>query len=416
MAHSQWLQKLTLLLTSSALALLVGEVVLRVAGVRFHSQQYFTALDFNLGWVGRSGAEGWYFDEGEAYVRINRDGVRDREHSIAKPPAAVRIAVLGDSFTEALQVPKEKTFWSVMERDLSSCPQLGQKRTVEALNFGVSGYGTGQELLMLRQKVWKYSPDVVLLAFFAGNDLADNYRPLSSHSKQAPYFVYEGDRLILDAGFHQFQKHSILSMGAMRPVLADLTNRLRLLQLIYEARLRLAKRMAPAHPEPRGWPFNENEGFSGNEAGTDNTMFLSPQDANWKEAWRVTEGLLLAMRDEVKVHGAEFWIVTVTRSVQVHPDRAVRLAFMKGLCVDTLLYPDLRIAAFGRQEGIPVITLAPTFAEYAETRKVFLHGFKNTRLGTGHWNEDGHHLAGQIIAERLCGGSAKVNPEHGSLR
>ena len=31
-----------------------------------------------------------------------------------------------------------------------------------------------------------------------------------------------------------------------------------------------------------------------------------------------------------------------------------------------------------------------------------MHGFANTKLGTGHWNETGHQLAGQLIADRLC--------------
>ena len=39
---------------------------------------------------------------------------------------------------------------------------------------------------------------------------------------------------------------------------------------------------------------------------------------------------------------------------------------------------------------------------YAEDHHVFLHGFKNTKTGEGHWNEQGHRLAGELIAARLC--------------
>ena len=53
---------------------------------------------------------------------------------------------------------------AVMEKDLEKSDHL-QGRHVEVINFGVSGFGTTQELLTLEYKVWKYSPDVVLLAF-----------------------------------------------------------------------------------------------------------------------------------------------------------------------------------------------------------------------------------------------------------
>jgi hypothetical protein len=37
-----------------------------------------------------------------------------------------------------------------------------------------------------------------------------------------------------------------------------------------------------------------------------------------------------------------------------------------------------------------------------------LHGFANRRMGFGHWNERGHHLAGETIAEHVC----RSTPSH----
>jgi hypothetical protein len=31
-----------------------------------------------------------------------------------------------------------------------------------------------------------------------------------------------------------------------------------------------------------------------------------------------------------------------------------------------------------------------------------VHGFRNTRLGFGHWNKTGHALAAELIARRMC--------------
>jgi hypothetical protein len=75
---------------------------------------------------------------------------------------------------------------------------------MEVLNFGVSAYGTAQELLTLREEVWRYAPDVVVLALFTGNDLSDNSAALDTGSyltveRCRPYFRVVHDSLVLDA-------------------------------------------------------------------------------------------------------------------------------------------------------------------------------------------------------------------------
>jgi hypothetical protein len=49
-----------------------------------------------------------------------------------------------------------------------------------------------------------------------------------------------------------------------------------------------------------------------------------------------------------------------------------------------------------------VLNLAPAFAQYADQHHLFLHGFSNTQLGTGHFNREGHRYAGALIANKLC--------------
>lgn len=147
----------------------------------------------------KAGAEGWYTEEGRAYVRINSDGLRDREHTRQKSPNTLRIAVLGDSFTEAKQVPLEDAYWTVMADSLQSCPALDGS-DVEVINFGVSGYGTLQELLTLRHYVWNYNPDVILLAFFTGDDVQNNFRPLEQHALR-PFASLQNGEPVFDAFF-----------------------------------------------------------------------------------------------------------------------------------------------------------------------------------------------------------------------
>jgi hypothetical protein len=142
--------------------------------------------------------------------------------------------------------------------------------------------------------------------------------------------------------------------------------------------------------------------------GLDDSVYLEPTGADWQEAWNVTEALVVRMRDEVKAKGARFLLVTLSNSIQVHPDPTLRGQYMKDLGISTMFYPDRRIKALADRENIDAIILAPLFQGYAESHQVYLHGFANRRMGFGHWNERGHHLAGETIAEHVC----RSTPSH----
>jgi hypothetical protein len=129
-----WKKRLLALSGGILFALVFLEATLRILGVSF---QDFYKADPVRGVAHRPGAEGWFRREGRQYIVINREGFRDREHASKKPAGTYRIAVLGDSFTEALQVGLEDTFASVLERELATCPNF-RARSIEVFNFGVS--------------------------------------------------------------------------------------------------------------------------------------------------------------------------------------------------------------------------------------------------------------------------------------
>jgi len=141
------------------------------------------------------------------------------------------------------------------------------------------------------------------------------------------------------------------------------------------------------------------------QAGVDNLEFAIYGPAalpGMQAGWMVTEGLLLAIRDEVKAHGAEFRVVILATRPQVIPDPGKRAELMRKLGVRDLNYADRRILEFGAREGIAVTALAPALADYAEAQRIYLNGFNRTNLGAGHWNETGHRLAAETIAADLC--------------
>ncbi|HMG74165.1 MAG TPA: SGNH/GDSL hydrolase family protein [Pyrinomonadaceae bacterium] len=397
-------KKLLLVMFGLLFGLFMSEIFLRVIG---YSYPLFYTTDYYRGFALQPGVEGSYQREGGSYVRINSDGLRDREHAKAKPAGTVRIAVLGDSFSEAMHVPMEQTFWSLLERKLQECNAFPGKK-VEVINFGVSGYGTAQELMTLRQKVWDYSPDLVVLAFTTYNDIYDNSRALS-RTEEVPYFVYRNGALAYDDSFRSSRTY-LQRDSKLNRLGRWLHNGLRVVQLVhyvqFVAKLKLTdwrnkRRMAAAAPTQTAagsTPAVRNA----EDIGIDNMIYIEPRDENWKEAWRVTEGLIKQMRDDVAQKKARFLLVTLSNAIQVYPDPIVRQKFLQHVGADNIFYPNLRLKVLAEQEQINFIDLAQPMQVYADQNKVFLHGF-GSDIGNGHWNATGHKLAADLIAQKLCG-------------
>jgi hypothetical protein len=136
------------------------------------------------------------------------------------------------------------------------------------------------------------------------------------------------------------------------------------------------------------------------ELGTDVAIYVEPTNAVWNDAWQVTEELVATMSREVRATGARLLVVSLSAGPQVHPDPRAREAFMQRYGIVDLFYPDNRIKSLCSREGIPVITLAPALQKYAETNRVFLHGFGGN-IGNGHWNIEGNRVAGELIAREI---------------
>jgi hypothetical protein len=149
-------------------ALLFVEFVLFTAGL---GEEEIFKFDRDLGTRHMTNKRVTWRSEGFAQSYFDSDGLREGGLTVAKPAGTYRVALLGDSLTEGLQVPIESTFGQILSRRLS---KSGQK--VQVLNFGVSGYATVQEYLQLQKQVLKYSPDLVVLGYNS-RDMFENWAP-----------------------------------------------------------------------------------------------------------------------------------------------------------------------------------------------------------------------------------------------
>ena len=380
--------RVALILQGLIAAFIISEIFLRIIGF---SNPLFYEYDEYLGWKLRPNAEGWFRKEGGAYIKINSQGFRDREHELIKADSVIRIAILGDSYAEAMTLPVEETFWSILEKKLNELKSFKDK-SVEVINFGVGGYGTDQELLQLELDVWNYSPDIVILAFFAGNDIRNNYRELDQ-STGKPYFNLKDNKLELDTNFRKSSKfHKLISDIAKYPrrLISQYSRVYQLYKLYkdYRQNLKISDQIL-------------GDTVIGQEIGIGDAVYSKPTEAKWKYAWDITETLLVKMAQKVKERNAYFLVLPVTTSIQVHPDTNIRNHYIEKMGINNLAYPEERIKLLGDSHNFRVIPILKKFQEYAELNQKYLHGYENLKPGFGHWNKEGHNLAADIIVNYI---------------
>lgn len=167
-----WLVNTLLALGGLAAAALLSEVALRLVyppGLARHVQPCIYDTDDELGYVYRPNASGWISRTGEMHnlVKTNSMGFHDIE-PVPGDRGGLRIAVLGDSTTAALEVPVEQGWTRVLEEELRCRGRAGAR----VFNMGLGGTGPDVQLALLKRHLTGVRPDLVILAFF-WNDIKD---------------------------------------------------------------------------------------------------------------------------------------------------------------------------------------------------------------------------------------------------
>ena len=379
--------RLVLVTVSLVVALLLAEAASRVAD-RFICRDNageFWEPDRWLGWAHTPGVHGWAKrclrgkPEWQVYTRINSHGLRDRDVPYERQ-GKFRILVLGDSFTEGLQVEQEETFERGLERRLGD--------GVEVLNAGVSGYGTDNELLYFTREGWKYHADLVLLVFNTSNDILENHYGLMRGTHfpypDKPHFVLEDGRLVpRDLPLREKPALS-RAVAAVQRALARHSALYRLLPSIHVG-MPGAAQAAPPTPFPGGTLPTE--------------VYLADYPEPWREAWRITRGLVLRLRQAVEARGSRFAVVVINAKEEVAERRWRWTLFANPALKDfqwDVDKPNRLITRFLARRGIATIPLLEVFrTHFKETNT---SGFYEWDV---HWAPSGHALAADAITHGL---------------
>lgn len=283
-------------------------------------------------------------------IEINEQGLRGAAVRTPKPRDTFRILALGDSFTFGQGVEADQA-WPHLVSGLVD----GAQR-VEVVNAGWAAPGPRGQARYLESRGVAFEPDLVLMAFFVGNDVLDDLADVYA----GPQTV---DQLAFEAQYLTNLRIRFGLLGAFREVADTLYPNL------YE-RLTLAavkvQYVLGSHRNHFDYVLSDDE------------------PADLREGWGLSLEALERMARTSAARGARFGIVVVP-----FYDQLSGLSAGPGRTIDR---PQKRLAEFCRAGRIACLDLLPVLAEAGEQASLYY-------LKDGHWTVRGQQIAARAIAD-----------------
>lgn len=324
-------------------------------------------------------------------VKANNFGFHDNDFRYRKDDSIFRIAILGDSYVEALQVPREKTFHKLLE-DMLNSSNISKKK-IEVYSFGHSGNGTLLNFYYLKNYGIKFKPDLVIDCFLIGNDFRDDSCALMEiyvrqtgdkvvFSKPCVK-VTEGDNLRINYRENFVSKKSFIpKLAAKSSFLVWLFERYQILKYKF-----IQKSLALPHLE--NLLKDGSHKFQLSQIPVDFQVFLKHDSQEWLEAWQIEERLLKDIFEFCRGNNIKFLLVSLTEGFRVHMD-------LKESDIFDWRKPERLLGEISERTGFLYLGLTDYF------RSRFLReGIRTTFDCDGHWNETGHKWAAEAIFEFL---------------
>jgi hypothetical protein len=342
--------------------LVLLEIGLRIAGPLLpgdYQTASFVETHPAFGRRNRPG-EGWKkTSEYTSWVEVSAKGLRGPDTEFAKPPGELRVLVLGDSFTFAEQVNLPETFVQRLEDQLNrTCPN-----PYRVLNAGSNGWATANELIYLAKEGVRYQPDVIVLAFYVGNDVSDNFRRVAAarDAEEADLALRGVDAL---DGFRKIARMSEVYTLFESGVLSKIPQ------------LNSSADADSSEADIRAAPKTAEDGV---------------------EAWAITKGLIHRMNEIATSQGARLAVMIIPSADQVAGNTRNRQEQDDPDDEDTVAAPGLenpqeKLSAITNELGVPTLDLLPALRRQATRSRNRLFFRQNA-----HFTPAGHELAAQEL-------------------
>jgi len=325
-----------------------------------------------VGWAHPANNAFYYASPGEfvTLYESNAQGLRDYDYPYDKPQDTYRILILGDSVTQAIEVPLDATYQQVMERQLNDRLPY----PVEVISGAMGGWSNDQHLLFLRHEGCRYDPDLVLLQLTV-ND------PAGNTLTNKPYFTLEDDELVLHnfpyalpESLQQTQQHPF------NPIL----ERSHITRILWQEALRFARNYTHA-----------NQGGLQPAITDDVNVREDIEITDWQDWIPLTDALIAQIKAEAAQCDADFAAfveptieLIAPQSIGVEAqDRAVQNGVMLAL-YDSLARHDIRHPSYE--------TVIEPLKNHLQTDEDY---WDLTFRIAGHYTELGYGMIGDMLAD-----------------
>lgn len=371
-----------LLLLELALRHFVPNPNLQVRGLYVEDAQ---GIHLRPGWRGTV-----HTAEFRAPIEISALGLRDPRPGAL--PERLRILALGDSFTFGCWSPEEKTWVRRTEQ------ALGEER-FQLINAGAPNYGTDSAARFLERQGWGWHPQVVLLAFYSGNDFYDNMVGAQAYTVEGGYLVMREEAARRWGDYNCLSR----SLGAPFDTLAGAS------PLVSDAS-GLASAGSTLRALARGsylYQFGAGLWYGRHLWGQvrpheAEAWFLKDYRPEMDEAVVRTRRYLDEILARTRERGVPLAVVVIPSHTEVYDEDWQ--AWLRARGLEEGLFdrakPGRLVAEWARQNGVPCLDLAPAFR--GRERMYYRADM--------HWTDLGHFLAADKVAEFL---RARVLPEAG---
>jgi hypothetical protein len=333
------------------LIILFWEIAFRL----FISSPCTQEFDSEIGYVNKPYARYVESIEGYSITRFNSIGWNDREPLWGAK--VTRVLVVGDSFTEAFQVARDKGYAQIAEDYVN---QQFHKEVVDLIRLGRDGFIPSHYSVVVRRYLQMFDPALILLQFSA----------------------VSGEGLYAKEAVALYDARGVVRSLQVKPKLEDRQKeQFRILVNNSSLLYYLVRKYTPVliKAEQRlGRPSRRSDG---------ETKIAEQRNFRKEDAARRMELVI----DDIISHGkrvAILWVPVPSVYKESHQARH-----------DETFDALERIA---QERKIPIIDLSDEFIHrYRETGKM-LHGFCNSLPGKGHLNAEGHAVVGKKLGSFLA--------------
>lgn len=324
---------------------------------------------------------------GENNVRIttNSHGMRWREVSSTKPAGKERVAFVGDSFIFGESADSvEESMAGVFESKID-------QSKYEVLNFGMVGYGFADIRLQLKEQIFAFDPEYVIIVSFNGNDFRDTYLGLNQYDIVKGVITRNWDTLMakVPAAYRPLRKENEAAAGSSS------SGGLRLVRLLERALARMyanaTEREAPRPPEKE---LCEEKRVT---VTSDFTSIAFWSASSYPDVVRDAKDV--SLRELSRIHAlckerdVKLLVVALPFEEQVYADAPTGID-PNGIAYDISL-PQRHMEVWARDDEVPFLDLLPILRTHVMQEGLCLYP-----VGLDlHLNTLGHSIAARAIVE-----------------